>query len=194
MVEVPPVHAHAPYEPAEDVEETEAYCERCDAVRTFRRGTVDFARVEEQSATPNVARALEGEEGWLCATCGLAKLDLVDEEAYSVAEANVQALAGAPPEQTRREQLVTEDPLLKAQAGDVAPDEPAIEAPEVREPAGEEEFMQEIGEEDPDLRHRILDDVRAQERGEEDLHLPHGAKRELPPPERLPPRDRTAEE
>ncbi|MCA1813843.1 MAG: hypothetical protein LC624_07825 [Halobacteriales archaeon] len=153
-------HGHRAGEPAGDVEEVEAWCRGCDAVRTFALQQVDLSDVELASSTVNVRRALEGEPAWVCGACGAVRFRLADEEAYDLAGANRRAILGNPPEAMPGGGIVQEDPLFKALAGDAVPHEPATEPMPLLDPNEADPV------EDPDLEREVLREVLAQEQAE----------------------------
>jgi hypothetical protein len=178
---------------ASDVTEVEAHCARCEALRTFRKGFVDMARMEEQSASPSVRRALEGEEAWACVVCGAVRRDPVSQLGYAPGTANVAALRERRSELGLHGQGVSEDLAFRADtAGEGRLREPSTEDEALREdPALAAAPGEAVGEDDAALRAATQEELDEVERGGRDLSLEHGPKRGMPPPERIPRRDPT---
>jgi hypothetical protein len=187
-------HGHRRAQPADDVEEVEAWCRGCDAVRTFRLQHVDVSDVELRSSTVNVRRALEGERAWVCGHCGAVRFRLADESAYDLALANRRAVLGNPPEVGPGGGIVRDSVEAKVTGGDAMPHEPATEPHAVHADAAVDAVMEAQLAEDVDLAEDAerVRSLAAQERGEEPLGLEHGPRRGLPPPARVPPRDPSA--
>jgi hypothetical protein len=178
----------------DDVGETEAWCDNCAEHRRFVKRAADFSVLESEAPSPDVLRAVAGEEGWVCDMCGAFRRTLVPDEAYPVEFANVGALRDPEDEQNLHAEGVSDDLSLRAAAdGQAMLHEPATEGEDLHVSEAIEATMEAAESDDPELRREILEDVARQERGEQDLSLPHGPRKEMPPPERLPRRDPTFE-
>lgn len=177
------------YQAEDDVGELTAWCDRCAEQRVFVKGYANYADLEAGLVGPSVQRAIVGEPGWLCEHCDNFLRDPVAAADYPLAFENVNAIRDEEAELTHHGEGISEDLGLRAEAvaGTGMLHEPATEEGALHE-AGDATLEEPIVE-DEQLEREILEAVGRQERGEEDLSLPHGPRREMPPPERLPPRD-----